>query len=86
MLRRPRRRYERLSRVAPEHDAYKLAWAQALHKCGEYEAAERIAVRVAEPTLQRHVATLLAVGAYERDDLPGEPDAVRPAMRLVAPW
>lgn len=63
--------YERVSRLVPEHDAYKLAWAQALQKSGAYEEAERVAVRITDPALQHQVATLLVVNAYEQDDLAG---------------
>ncbi|KAF8056228.1 ttc30a [Scenedesmus sp. PABB004] len=71
LFRAVRADYEHLVRVCPEHDAYKLHCAHAQHKAGMFAEAARTAVRVTDPELARHVNTLLAVNAYQQDDLAG---------------
>lgn len=41
-------------------------------QAGMYAEAARAAVRISDPELSKQVTTLLAVIAYEQDDLPGE--------------
>eukprot|EP00878_Enallax_costatus_P023017 GHUV01024462.1.p1 GENE.GHUV01024462.1~~GHUV01024462.1.p1 ORF type:complete len:609 (+),score=194.63 GHUV01024462.1:460-2286(+) len=63
--------YEHLTRLFPDNQHYKLYCAQALHEAGMYVEAARVAVRIDDPALSKDVNTMLAVNAYEQNDLPG---------------
>ncbi|WIA22247.1 hypothetical protein OEZ85_004572 [Tetradesmus obliquus] len=63
--------YEHLGRICPSNDSYRLYCAQAMYKAGMYAEASKAAVRISSPELASQVNTLLAVNAYEHDDLPG---------------
>eukprot|EP00775_Hariotina_reticulata_P014290 gene14290-17_t len=63
--------YERLVQLCPDHDEYKLVYAQSMNKAGMYSEAAKAAVRVSNPDMSKNVNLLLVVNAYEQDDLPG---------------
>ncbi|KAF6262654.1 hypothetical protein COO60DRAFT_1268016 [Scenedesmus sp. NREL 46B-D3] len=63
--------YEHLGRICPSNESYKLYCAQAMYKAGMYTEASKTAVRISNPELASQVNTLLAVNAYEQEDLPG---------------
>jgi len=62
--------YERLMKMCPEVDEYKLYYAQSLFKAGLYEPALKACQNVADnPELATRVLSLQAAIKYEQDDL-----------------
>ena len=62
--------YERLMKMCPDVDEYKLHYAQSLFKAGLYEPALKACQAVADsPGLAQRVLMLQAAIKYEQDDL-----------------
>ena len=62
--------YERLIKMCPEVEEYKLYYAQALFKAGHYEPALKACQNVSDsPQLAQRVVMLQAAIKYEMDDL-----------------
>ena len=61
--------YERLVRLLPECEDYKLHYAQCLLKAGSYLECQRAAARVEGS--EQEVTLLQIAAAYEQDDLAG---------------
>ena len=62
--------YERLMKMCPEVDEYKMYYAQSLFKAGLYEPALKACQNVADnPELSTRVLSLQAAIKYEQDDL-----------------
>jgi tetratricopeptide repeat protein 30 len=59
--------YERLVRLLPDNEAYKLHYAQCLYKAGSYLDCQKAAARVAGA--EKEVCLLQLAAAYEQDDL-----------------
>jgi len=61
--------YERLMKMCPDVDEYKMYYAQSLFKAGLYEPALKACQAVAEGPLSQRVLLLQAAIKYEQDDL-----------------
>jgi tetratricopeptide repeat protein 30 len=59
--------YERLTRLLPDNEDYKLHYAQCLYKAGSYADSQKAAARVAGA--EEQVCLLQMAAAYEQDDL-----------------
>lgn len=64
--------YEKLVRIYPDNEDYKLYYAQSLYKAGAYVEATKAAARVSilEKDKDKAVTTLLVANSYEQDDIP----------------
>ena len=61
--------YERLMKMCPDVDEYKMYYAQSLFKAGLYEPALKACQAVADGPLSQRVLLLQAAIKYEQDDL-----------------
>merc|ERR1711991_854715 len=61
--------YERLVKLHPEVEEYKLAHAQCLYKVGSFDDAGRAVLAVENKEYAREVAKLQACIKYDEDDL-----------------
>ncbi|KAL5262492.1 hypothetical protein ACHWQZ_G008029 [Mnemiopsis leidyi] len=63
--------YGQLIQIFPEHEQYKIYYAQSLQKSCQYEAAMKASFTVDNPTFKEKVVKLQAAIKYDEDDLPG---------------
>ena len=56
--------YERLVKVYPEVDEYKLYYAQALHKAGSYPEALKACQNIDNPSYAQKVKIIMNLGEY----------------------
>lgn len=61
--------YEKLVKVCPGEEEYKIYYAQALFKAGQYPEATRAAAKVDSPQFAQRINMLLASIKYESDEL-----------------
>ncbi|KAG5463732.1 MAG: hypothetical protein BJ554DRAFT_3211 [Olpidium bornovanus] len=61
--------YEKLARLYPDVEEYRLYYAQCLHKSGDYAQAQKACLAVDGPELSSKVSKLQAAIKYETNDL-----------------
>jgi len=63
--------YEQLVNLFPDVDEYRVAFAQSLFKAGQYENAQKMCLKVDNPSYAQRMMSLQAAIKYEQDDLAG---------------
>ncbi|KAI9159576.1 hypothetical protein H9P43_008916 [Blastocladiella emersonii ATCC 22665] len=63
--------YEELVKYYPDVDEYKLHYAQALYKAGQYPAAQDACQAIGNPQFSEQIKRLQAAIKYESDDVTG---------------
>jgi len=61
--------YERLCNMCPEVEEYKVYWAQAMFKSGQYAEAIKASHQITDPQYSLRMLHLRASAEYEQDDL-----------------